>query len=391
MNARRHVHPFPARMAPDIALAELASLPQGSTVVDPMMGSGTVVRVASELGLVGRGFDVDPLAVLISRVESSSVDIDSCLRVAADVLRRARNMWPQDVSLPWLDADHESLSFVEYWFAPRQTGQLRCLSGCIVDVEDEDIRAFFQVCLSRIIVTKDRGASRARDTSHSRPHRYYWDCEYDVYAAFSRSTRQAASILSDIQSRRVGSAIATMGDARYLSGVADSSADCVITSPPYSDAIDYLRGHRLSLVWLGHTVASLRGMRTASLGFRRSDSPEDLSTTPLSQAARSLPGTEVRRLATFVGDLRQVVAEVARILRPSARACFVTGNTVTAGVQIHNDELLEFLATRHGLRLVKRADRPLIARHRYLPPPETATEARLGQRMVSEVVMTFQA
>src|SRR6185295_11269342 len=68
------IHPFPARMAPGLALDSLSSLQAGSVVLDPMSGSGTVVRQASDLGLNGYGFDLDPLAVLMSNVWTTQVD-----------------------------------------------------------------------------------------------------------------------------------------------------------------------------------------------------------------------------------------------------------------------------------------------------------------------------
>ena len=52
------IHPFPARMAPEIAIAELGRLGPRSTVFDPMMGSGTVLRHAVELGHKAIGFDM---------------------------------------------------------------------------------------------------------------------------------------------------------------------------------------------------------------------------------------------------------------------------------------------------------------------------------------------
>lgn len=57
------IHPFPARMAPEIVLDETASLRRGSLLLDPMTGSGTVVREASENKHKAIGFDLDPLAV----------------------------------------------------------------------------------------------------------------------------------------------------------------------------------------------------------------------------------------------------------------------------------------------------------------------------------------
>ena len=57
------IHPFPARMAPEIALSEINNLPTSSTILDPMMGSGTVLRVGSTNGHHVIGRDLDPLAV----------------------------------------------------------------------------------------------------------------------------------------------------------------------------------------------------------------------------------------------------------------------------------------------------------------------------------------
>ena len=63
----RTVHPFPARMASEVALDALAGLPPKSTVLDPMCGSGVVVRRALESGHSGIGVDIDPLAALMAR------------------------------------------------------------------------------------------------------------------------------------------------------------------------------------------------------------------------------------------------------------------------------------------------------------------------------------
>ena len=47
---RDPVHPFPARMAPGIALDIIAAETKSIRVLDPMMGSGTVLAVARSCG-----------------------------------------------------------------------------------------------------------------------------------------------------------------------------------------------------------------------------------------------------------------------------------------------------------------------------------------------------
>ena len=71
---RNSVHPFPARMAPGLALDVIADSKQPLRILDPMSGSGTVLAVARLKGHHAIGIDMDPLAVLISRVWTTEVD-----------------------------------------------------------------------------------------------------------------------------------------------------------------------------------------------------------------------------------------------------------------------------------------------------------------------------
>ena len=115
-----------------------------------------------------------------------------------------------------------------------------------------------------MIITKEPKASFARDTAHSRPHRTIRENLFDVFEAIPKSLSHVLTALkpdqikSDVKSYR--------GDARKMGRVADESVDCIITSPPYLNAIDYMRGHKLSLVWMGYSVAELRNIRGRSVG-----------------------------------------------------------------------------------------------------------------------------
>ncbi|MEI2740567.1 MAG: hypothetical protein V9F01_17470 [Chitinophagaceae bacterium] len=60
-----------------------------------------------------------------------------------------------------------------------------------------------------------------------------------------------------------------LGDARNLKEVDDKSVSAIITSPPYLNALDYMRGHKLSLVWLGYRIDDLGEVRSNSIGVEK--------------------------------------------------------------------------------------------------------------------------
>ena len=53
-----------------------------------------------------------------------------------------------------------------------------------------------RLALSRIIITKNLGASLARDVSHSRPHKVAEVSSFEVPPAFERSVRELRRLLA---------------------------------------------------------------------------------------------------------------------------------------------------------------------------------------------------
>ena len=380
MNART-IHPFPARMAPDIAIDRLSSPSAGHRlqVLDPMCGSGTVLTSAVAHGHHAQGFDMDPLAVLMSRVATQAVDLESVRSCAEYVVEKSRS---SALSAPrWNDA--ETIRFAEYWFAKDQRIQLTRLSVEIEGIEDSSTRQALEVALSRIIVTKSPKASLAADTSHSRPHRVIDSSDFDVYKGFLTRRLEVRAI--------VGCATVSRGDARSME-IASNSVDLVITSPPYLNAIDYLRGHRLALIWLGHTIPELRKIRSDSIGAERA-----LGSSPLAAVvemvaliedsvtdAEKLPKSIITRYAQ---DLAVFAHEIYRVVRPGAKVVTVIGNSTLRGNYIQNDLLVRRAYEFAGFRITSRTERDLPENRRYMPVRASHGQSPIDKRMRTEVIV----
>src|SRR5258708_7628151 len=139
---RSPIHPFPARMAPGIALDALGESETPLRVLDPMAGSGTVLAVARANGHRAFGMDLDPLAVLLARVWTSRVDAEKVNVKAAQVLDRAKATFgplPSRKAYP-PGSDDETRKFIRYWFDEYARRQLAGLSTAIRRVHDDATR-----------------------------------------------------------------------------------------------------------------------------------------------------------------------------------------------------------------------------------------------------------
>jgi hypothetical protein len=392
----RNLHPFPARMAPEIALASLRELPPRSTVLDPMIGSGTVIRTASQLGHNALGFDLDPLAVLMTKVATSRLDPHLIIDYGASVASLCKTLSTKRGTLPWIDSDTETDQFINFWFGPEQKKQLRRLALVLnFDFDKrvpDELNNALKLALSRLIITKHRGASLAWDVSHSRPHRVKVENDFDVLSEFVNSCVEIAKRLSDA-APCITPARIRLGDARELTSVQDGSVDLVVTSPPYLNAIDYMRGHKLALVWMGYSISNLRLIRSVSIGAEgrlKVDNPiADIArVTSAFGEIYALPNSLIRMIERYAVDLVAMSRTLKRVVRKGGEIHMVVGDSRLRGLEVSNSRGTIAAARVAGLKLISSTQREIPRNKRYLPTADL-NQSPLSQRMLVEHVLSF--
>lgn len=386
------IHPFAARMAPEIAFEALSRLPKRGTVLDPMAGSGTVLRTISELGFNGIGFDVDPLSVLMSKAWTTKIDEVAFLKKSEKILKAARGIGATEVILPWIDEDAETKGFVEFWFGRKQIIDLRKLSFFINSYKS-DYTPLFKIAFSRLIITKSSGASLAGDVSHSRPHKVRETNDFEVFEAFKNTCHKISKTINS--EKLIGGIKVKNGDARKLKQVESASIDAIITSPPYLNALDYMRGHKMSLVWLGHKIGELSLIRGESVGAEKapnisSDFMLAKHITRRIKNLNSLPQRKVNMVYRYALDMDSILKESYRVLKKKTNATFVIGNSSLQGVYIENTVIVEEAAKQNGFKLINCEERDIPQNKRYLPPPNNASDSSLNLRMKTECIMTLK-
>ena len=394
--ALRPVHPFPARMAPSIFRQRLCVQKKPMCVLDPMAGSGTAVVAARLHGHKAIGFDTDPLALLIARTWSSDID-PARLRIEARTVLAIATDHFHNVTLKEAypaNADGETRAFVRFWFDGMSRRQLAALSIAVAQVKNPTERNFFWCALSRLIITKQAGASLAMDVSHSRPHKVYRTAPIKPLKKFLYAVEAVLKGSPFSNGQDLPQATVQQADARTLP-LGDETVDLVITSPPYLNAIDYLRGHKFSLVWMGYSLEQIRNLRSQNVGTERSlKSVLQDEYVRIAMKAMGDTGELSERLrgmlARYIFDMNAVLAEISRVLKPRAEMVLVVGDSTIRGVVIRNSLALTNLGRANGLTLRSSCRRPLQENRRYLPPPGKKDSGKLlRSRMREEVILTF--
>jgi DNA modification methylase len=383
------IHPFPARMPVSLAAAIIESLSKlGDVVLDPMCGSGTTLIAAKRTGRYAIGVDRDPMALLVSQVSV-------CDRWPADVSAAGQRI--SDRAKQMLGSrsgrqptDGELKQFLSYWFPRASVKELSAL--CVAMEEEERItRQLAEVAFSSLIIAKSAGVSYAMDIARSRPHKV---ADREIASPFSLWEKRFAAVVArrPFVERTGKDAVVVEGDARQMP-LATGKVDLVLTSPPYLNAIDYLRGHKFSLVWLGHELRGLRELRGELVGserglWTRDGLPPELELRLKRRLDSPREQALVRR---YMSDLGHSLAEVSRVLRSGGLAVMVVGPTIMNARRSDAAEVVKALAMQHGLHPVGHAFRNLPAGWRSLPPPGKLRRSNpAAARMRREAVVILQ-
>ena len=388
-------HPFPAKFPPQLPgyFIERLSKP-GEVVFDPMFGSGTTILEAVRLRRNAIGCDIDPLARLIAEAKLSQISPVPALRLGGAVVSKARRSCA--LERPRLEDalaerfSGKTRSFVDYWFRPTTQLELVALLEAIDSCAPAGTRQFLHMVLSSTIIAKSGGVSLARDLAHTRPHRVP---DKKPVCAFDEFAKRLKIVLASGGQPESTAEAHILARSAENTGLPAESVDLVVTSPPYANnAIDYMRAHKFSLVWLGWKIEELTNIRAHCLGHdakaerdwpdlpaQCEDTIHRLSTVDKHKAAA---------LRRYFGEMSGVLAEMRRVLKPGKAAIVVVGSSTLRGIDVGTHKGLAAVATSVGFQLAHIGVRRLDRDKRMMPARwGNGGKSQIEQRMHQEHVI----
>ncbi|MEZ4524489.1 MAG: DNA methyltransferase [Desulfobacterales bacterium] len=422
--ALHNFHPFPAKFPPQLPHKFIMALTAPDDfVLDPMMGSGTTVLEAGLCGRHGIGCDIDPLSILISQIKTADMNMDEVEKHGIRLLDNTRKILNNNGSKLLegykADLDEKTVGFIDYWFAFETQTELAALISEINKIENILIKNFFKGIFSGIIITKSGGVSLSFDLAHTRPHRAKIAISKNGEILFGKELIGNGSPRTKMLTKKLRSALTvfekrfqqnvknltgrktakTVSEIKYSEArkldIPDSSIDLIVTSPPYaSNAIDYMRAHKFSLVWFGYKIDELSRMRKKYIG---GESAQDAEFEQLPCYAENIvsdisakdrkKGIAIRR---YYSEMKQALKEMFRVLKMNSSAIVVVGNSLMRDMDTETGKCIAEIGEHIGFKVIKIGIRDLDRNRRMLPAGRLINpESQIQQRMHQEYVIGF--
>lgn len=377
------IHSYTARFIPQIPRYFIKKYTQkNDLVLDPFCGSGTTFLESRLLSRNSVGIDINQLAVLISKVKTTPLNMDE-LRSTIDTLKYnlSNNNKIANSNIPNVD----------YWFSKKSQNELSKIKYCINQLKntcDKDVYDFILVNFSSIIRKSSYADTRTAKTYKSKrvikKINNGWTPEPIKY--FEESLEKNTLIIENISKYIDNNNFVKVfhGDAKDASEILKNNkldiVDFIITSPPYINAQDYFRSYKLELWWLGlSTPQEVIDLKRKAIGsenvFGDRFNPMFYDNIPksnvklLNMTLNKLWNIDKKRtyiVYNYFENMNRVFNQLSDILKSSGYFCLTTGNNTICGIQIPTYKILIKIAELNGFKLVEKGRDEI--KNRSLPP-----------------------
>jgi DNA modification methylase len=277
------IYPYKGKFHPQMirALLNIMQVKEGETVLDPFVGSGTAALECQLLAINFIGIDISPLCYLLSRVKTESIEaIEEIEKIKKEILSNPEK---------------------------------------IKNIKNEKVQNFFTIAQ---MVAHSDSARRRRNYSFS----------------FHTNTEKMLKSLKDyleVEKRfnlKLGKVNIVKSDVRNLD-LEDESIDGIITSPPYSIALNYVINDAHSLQALGYDVKKI------------------------SEDFIGVRGSGLNKFKLYDNDMAIAYKQMYRVLKKGKYCVVVIGNVTFQGEEIDTTQIAIDTCLKIGFKLVSKMEK----------------------------------
>lgn len=283
-----NLHTYPAKAVPEMVnelIKKINSLNTIKTVLDPFVGSGTTALEAKYLGLDFYGSDLNPLAVLLAKTKSLTIENTNYTKKRINVfLEQLKFGFSSRSLIPKVQFDG-----IDYWFKQENIRELEYIKfeiGQFIKDSNRNKREMYALILLTAFSTTIRKVSLTRNGEFKLYRMSPNDIEKFSINAIDTFIDAVSNLLDMLvlanNSYQNGTICEVcVKNAKNLDYLKDETVDLVITSPPYGDSkttVAYGEFSKLSIQWMNDLMAKYVSIKSTEvncdeilLGGKKSD------------------------------------------------------------------------------------------------------------------------
>lgn len=298
--ATHGLFPYRGKFHPQLikGLINILGIKKGEILVDPMAGSGTTNIEAALMGINSYAIDVSPFCQIMIKTKFTalSINVDLLKNIELNISK-------------WFNFFNKNFSFSE-----------------LEKKNDEERKIYYLVLLAYL---DSLGYSkRVIRSNHEQLFPKVMKRYIDTVEAFIKNKYYKRSSLGKVK-------ILKNSEATNIE-LPDESVDGIITSPPYSFAIDYIKNDKDQLEYFGYNTQQLKNKFIGLKGKSIKD-----------------------KLEIYFNDMDEFCNESSRILKKGKYCVIIIGSNTNQTGGIRLEETIIESAGKYSIKLVKSILKPI--------------------------------
>lgn len=335
-----NLHKYPATMLPQIGYELLKEFKAKKTaLLDPYCGSGSSFISGLEYGIKHFvGFDLNPLAILISKAKLNYIEKENLLREKA-------NLFENIVKI--VEIKKANITNIDFWIEKQAQVDLALIFHHLNNTKEWNIKNLFLLAFSETL----------REASYTRNNEFklfrmkdYENYKPNTHKIFKEKLDSLIDDYLSFYQHKIKNITHNIANSSFTNTA--EKFDTILTSPPYGDSkttVAYGQFSTFINEYLG--VKNARKLDSQLLGGKKSK--ELYNRGIMQEYIKEIAKIDSKRaleVSSFYVDLERSILKLINVLNVGAKTFFVVGNRQVKKIQLPTDKFIAEVFCNNGFK-----------------------------------------